>query len=136
MAQSVIISNDMLHEQENIAIPQQALIFYCVTRGTGILEWISPEYIGPDTSLQLISINCLGRNVSSANNLAIGTCTNVSYDGTIEVIESMLYVIASLQHPTSTVTCRNNGIGTSIHIEFNTTGKYMYALAYYIPCSF
>ena len=128
MAQSVIISNDILHEQENIAIPQQPLIFYCVTSGTAILEWKRPEYIG----LQLLSINGVERNFSSANNLAIGTCTNISYDGTIEVIESMLYayVIASLQHPTSTVAYRNNSVGTSIHLEFNTTGKYMYALTY------
>ena len=134
MAQSVLISNNVLHDQENIAIPQQPLIFTCVTRGTGILEWRSPEYIGSGNSLQLLSINCVGRNFSSANNLAIGTCTNVSYDGEIEVIESILYVVASLQHPTSIIICGNNGVGTSMHIGFNTTGEFVYTHTYVYIC--
>ena len=119
-----MISNDELGGQGNVAKPNQALVFTCVTRGSGILEWRSAEYIGIGNVLQLLSVNCVGRNFSSGNNLALGTCTNVTDDHGTEVIESELYVIASLLHPVSSVTCTNNGIGTSEEIIFNTTGRY------------
>ena len=123
VAQSVSIHNDALHDQSNIAKPNQPLVFTCVTRGSGILEWKSNEYIGTGSVLQLLSINCVGRNVSSSNNLAVGTCKNVAFDDGTEIIESELYIVASLWFPVSTITCRNNGVGTSEEISFNTTGK-------------
>ena len=123
MAQSVSIHNDALHDQNNVAKPNQPLVFMCVTRGSGILEWKSNEYIGTGNVLQLLSINCIGRNVSNSNNLAVGTCKSVTFDNGTEVIESELYIVASLRFPVSTITCRNNGVGTSEEISFNTTGK-------------
>ena len=124
MAQTIMLSSQILHDQEYVAKPQQLLVFTCVTVQSGILEWRSDEYIGQGIAIQLLSINCIGHNFSSGNNLAIGTCINVTNDGGAEVIVSELYVVASLQHPTATVTCRNNGVGTSMQIRFNTTGEY------------
>ena len=104
--------------EDKTAMPQQPITFICVTRNTGILEWFSPEYIGGGSIIQLLSINCVGTNISSGN--AIATCKSVTDDNGVEVIESELYITASELFPRSTVTCINNGRGSSESIQFWT----------------
>jgi hypothetical protein len=119
-----VILTTSLKEDNMVAVAFQPITFTCITRNTGILEWRSPEYIGDGNILQLLSINCVGTNKTSGNNLAIATCREISYDYGVEVIESELYLEALLQFPTSTVTCTNNGRGSSASIQFQTiTGK-------------
>lgn len=105
-----------------VAYPQQKLVFTCVTRGSLILEWCSDEYIGRNGDrLQLLSVNCVGANVTSDNSDASATCLSVfNVNGT--VIVSELHVTASLQHPQSTVSCKNAGLGSSRIFSFQTSG--------------
>ncbi len=88
-----------------VAVALQPVTFTCITRNSGILEWSSREYIEDGNIIQLFSINCVGTNTSSSNNLAVATCKEISYDHGVEIIESELYLEALLQFPTSTVTC-------------------------------
>ena len=114
-----------------VAVALQPITFTCTTRNTGILEWRSQEYIGDGNILQLLSINCVGNNATSGKKLAVATCKEITYDHGVEVIESELYLEALVQFPISTVTCTNNGRGSSASIQFQTIiGKYMYIILF------
>ena len=115
--------------RNKIAIFEQPITFTCVTRGSGILEWSSPEYIGEEITIQLVSVNCVGTNTSSSNKLAVATCKNVINDYGVEVIESELYIKASELFPMSTVTCINNARGSSDSIQFQAVDGKLWFLA-------
>ena len=107
--------------EDNVAVDQQLITFTCVTRHSGILEWSSPQYIGDGIILQLLSVNCVGTN--NSHKLAVATCKDIMYEYGIEVIKAELYLEASVQFPTSTVTCANNGRGSSESIQLQTVGE-------------
>jgi hypothetical protein len=109
---------------DRIVVSQQEVIFTCTTRGSPILEWFSEEYIGTGGDrLQFPSINCIGVNKTSRTNPnTVATCLSVILTGKT-VIQSQLIITASIDHPQATVTCSNNGLGTTKNITFVTVGK-------------
>ena len=107
--------------EDKVAVDQQSIKFTCATRHSGILEWSSHQYIGDGIILQLLSVNCIGTNKS--RKLAVATCKDIIYEYGIEVIKAELYQEASVQFPTSTITCTNNGRGSSSSVQFQTVGE-------------
>lgn len=112
---------------EQSPLPEQKVVFTCITRGTDILIWES-EYIGAN-GLDIIRIHGTGErnNVTSTSiNTTYATRVNVTVEDGVPVIVSQLFITASEQFPNSSVTCRidHNGPGQTIY--FNTTGMAIY----------
>ena len=107
-----------------IAYEGQRIIFTCVTRNSLILRWSSREYIGSgDSRLELFSS---GSEVYVTNNVDTNTFARriTTYnDSGVPIIESELHIIASLQHPTATIICDNNGHGVNKNVTFQTIGE-------------
>ena len=123
--------------KDKIAIFEQPITFTCVTRGSGILEWSSPEYIGEEgITIQLVSVNCVGTNTSSSNELAVATCKNVINDYGSEIIESELYIKASELFSMSTVTCINNARGSLDSIQFQAVDGKLHVVSNTIDAGF
>ena len=122
-AQEMVTLSSTLNA-DRVAVSQQQVVFTCVTRGSPILEWSSEEYIGTGgVELQFPSINCIGVNKTGHTDPnTVATCLSVSQTGET-VIQSQLIIIASVDHPQATVTCSNNGHGTTKSITFTTIGK-------------
>lgn len=121
-SQTVILSSNL--SEDHIAHPQQYIIFNCVVSGSDILEWRSEEYIGRgEDTLQLLAIDEIGTNVSNPNTKAVAKLVNVSNENGILIITSRLILRASLLYPVSTVSCSNNGHGSSKNITFLTQGE-------------
>jgi hypothetical protein len=119
-AQEMVTLSSTLNA-DRIAVSGQQVTFTCTTRGAPILEWFSEEYIatGGD-GLQFPSINCIGVNKTSRiDPNTVATCLGVSQTEKT-VIQSQLTIIASADHPQATVTCSNNGLGTTKNITFMT----------------
>ena len=106
-----------------IAHPQEMVVFTCIARGSGILNWFSTEYVGSDgLPLQILSGGNTVTVPSNSNPTTVATRINVTTNGEIMII-SELQVIASLQYPIATVTCSNGVIPQNI--TFQTVGEYM-----------
>ena len=118
VTQVVILNSTLEHfHDEYIAYPQQRVYFTCTTTGTNIQELYSSEYItGIDDRIQLHEGRHSGRG-RAANATIISVTTNELGE---KVIISQLSLIASTQYPVATVSCGNNGHGTSESIEFST----------------
>ena len=107
------------------AYPQQEVVITCTTRGSSILEWLSDHYIGADgEKLQLLSVNCLSTEVrSTIDPNTVATCLSVTEENGETVIVSELRIITSAQFATSTVTCANNGLGSSNSTTIRVQGE-------------
>lgn len=110
---------------ERIAYNQQEILFTCQVRGSNILEWNSGEYIGQGGfPLQLLSFNNTETNVSSTSNPSTyAVRRSVASENGQTVIVSDLRIIASVQYPNATVTCRTDSPNSSRNIAFQTMGK-------------
>ena len=112
-----------------VAYDQQTITFRCaiVTRGTGvhILSWLNDQYIGPgEEALQVTSDQEVGHRVNNSENpTTIATLVNSSIidpdTHSQSEIVSELHLIASLQHPASSVSCRLNSHGEPQTISFS-----------------
>ena len=60
--------------------------------------------------------------VNATDGTTYATRETVTEEDGVTVIESKLFITASDQHPTSSVTCRIDGNGPIKRISFNTTG--------------
>lgn len=103
---------------ELTAYPQDVVVFTCITRGTGILNWSSNEYIGNNgLLLQILSVG----NTTTVQSYLVpntsATRISITNDTGEIVIVSELRIIASLDYPTAIVTCNQNSI------NFSTIGK-------------
>ena len=110
-----------------LALPEQRVVFTCVTRDTEILTWQS-EYIGTNGH-DIIQIYSTGEsdNVTSPTvETTYATRVSVTEEDGVTVIVSRLFITASEQFPTSSVTCRINHDGPRQTISFNTTGMATY----------
>ena len=97
------------------------VIFMCVTKCLPILEWYSPEYIGSNGEvIQLLSVGNTEFVQSSVNDNTNATRTNVTKENNCSIIVSTLHVTASIQYPSSRVSCGNRGAGTNRTIMFYT----------------
>jgi hypothetical protein len=109
---------------ELIAYQQQAIVFTCTTRGSGILNWQSAEYIAPGTDglpLQILSLGNTTTLQSSSDPNTVATRIKVSNNNGVTVIVSELRIIASLMYPTATILCYIDAESPQ-KITFRTTG--------------
>ena len=107
-----------------LALPEQKVVFTCVTRDTDILIWQS-EYIGAN-GLDIIQIYGTGDRVnvtSTSIETTYATRVSSSEEDGVTVIVSQLFITASEQLPTSSVTCRINHGGPRQTISFSIIGK-------------
>ena len=116
MLNSTLIGGDL-------AYSRQRIVFTCVARNSTILEWQSNEHIGMDgDNIQIYSVGPRD-NVTSVTILTTyATRVSVTMENGITVIVSQLFITASEQFPTSSITCRINGQGPIKTISFDTTG--------------
>ena len=106
-----------------LAYPHQVVTFTCTTRGSGILEWRSVEYTG-NISLQILSLSHAPNSVVSRSNPdTVATRVSTTSENGVSVITSELLIIASTLYPNSTITCGNNGRGSTRNITFQTAGE-------------
>ena len=110
----VILNSTLEHLRgEYVAYPQQEVYFTCMTTGSNIQEWYSTEYItGIDDCIQLHE----GQRSGRANASIISVTVNALGE---KIIVSQLSLVASTQHPLSTVSCGNNGHGMRENITFS-----------------
>ena len=116
---------------EQSLVPEQRVVFTCITRGTDILIWQS-EYIGAN-GLDIIQIyRTGGRDNVTSTSIETTYATRVSSleENGVPVIVSRLFITASEQFPTSSVTCQINHDGPRQTISFNTTGMTTYNVHY------
>ena len=108
----------------HLALPGQRVVFTCVIRNSTLLEWQSNDYIGINgDNIQIYSVGSRTLNVTSVTiPTTYATRVNVTVEDGVPVIVSQLFITASEQFPTSSVTCRINGQGPQETISFNTTG--------------
>ena len=119
--QEVTLNGTLIHGE--LALPRQEIIFTCVTRNTTILVWESTDYIGEGgNDIQIISAGDSNMTTSLSNPDTYATRVSVSVEDGVTVIVSQLFITASEQFPTSSVTCRRYGQDPRKTIFFNTTG--------------
>ena len=107
----------------NLALPGQRVVFTCVTENSSILEWQSNEHIGTDgDDIQIYSVGSRVNVTSVTIPTTYATRVSVTMENGVTVIVSRLFITASDHFPTSSVTCRINGLGPVKTIFFNTTG--------------
>ena len=108
----------------HLALPQQRVVFTCVTRDTDILVWQS-AYIGANGQdiLQIYGTGSRDNVTSNINPTTYATRVSVTEENGVTVIVSQLFVTTSEHIPTSSVTCRINHDGPRQTISFNTTGS-------------
>ena len=124
----------------SIANDAQNVTFRCTIRGTGtILSWISDDYIGlGGVVLQFASIDSPGLIVSSSENpnttaTLINATTNAN-TGVTQIV-SELHITASVQYPTSAVSCRINSHGRANITTFRTVlSKELHAYGTWMYC--
>ena len=119
LEQEVILNSTL--RDGRYARPKQMVVFTCEARNTTLMVWRSAEYIGGGGD----QIEILSGGVASDETRLGGTVAtrvNTSSDNGITVIVSKLYIIASEEFPSSSVTCAINGRGSSQTINFTTTG--------------
>ena len=120
--QHVTLNSTIIREQS--PVPEQRVVFTCITRGTDILIWQS-EYIGANDH-DVIQIHGTGGrdNVTSPMvETTHATRANVTVENGVPVIVSQLFITVSEQFPTSSVTCRINHDGPRQTISFSIIGK-------------
>ena len=110
----------------NLSYAEQRIIFTCVTRNSTILEWQSNEYIGTDgDDIQIYSVGDRDNVTSVTIPTTYAIRDSVAVENGITVIVSRLFITASEQFPTVSVTCRINHDGPRQTISFSITGTCM-----------
>ena len=94
-----------------------------MTRSSTILEWQSNEYIGTDGDhIQIYSVGNRDNVTSVTIPTTYATRVSVTEENGITEIVSHLFITASDRFPTSSVTCRIDGLGPFKTIPFITVG--------------
>ena len=107
---------------ELTAYSNEPLIFTCTTRGSGILNWQSAEYIERDgLPLQILSLNNRTTEHSNSDPNTVATRINVTNNNGVIVIVSELRIKASSMYPTATIACYIDAEFPKM-ITFKTTG--------------
>ena len=110
--------------KQMIAYPGQSITFTCVTSDSDILQWSSSQYIGTgDIRLELYPDGDVDLEPSNANQHTFARRLSNTSNNEPPVIVSELHLIASLQHPVTTITCAKNGHGQNESITFRTNSK-------------
>ena len=108
----------------NLALEDQQVNFTCVTHSTdNIVTWVSDHYIGG--FLPIVFDDDPGVSHSNQQNPStVATLINATSNGGVMVIKSQLQIIASMQNPNSSISCRINSHGPMNATTFQTvSGK-------------
>ena len=111
-----------------VAYDGQEIVFRCRVIDSVVLTWISEEYIGTDgTVLQVSIAHQIGFTPPSTDiEDTVATLTNKTQMDGINVIDSELHIRATLLRPTSSVTCRKDGVGGAANMTtFRKGDNYM-----------
>ena len=115
-SENVVLTSTL--NSERITYPSMKITFTCITRGSNIQEWYSPEYItGVDDRIQLHE----GRR-SGSGRAANATIITIGMENETKVIVSELCIVTSSQYLMPTISCGNNGIGMRKNISFGECG--------------
>ena len=118
--QNVILTSTL--NAELAAYPQEMVIFTCTTKGSGILNWFSDEYIGMDgLPLQILSIGNTTTVKSSGDPNTVATRISVTNNNGVTEIVSELKIVATLMYPKATVLCYIDADSPQ-KISFTTAG--------------
>ena len=99
------------------ALPEQEVVFTCITRHSDVLQWSSNEYISSEgRSIQIYHNSTLWKGVSGGNACAMLVSTTIE-NGVI-VMVSELRITVSTQYPTATVQCDDNDHRSKQNITF------------------
>ena len=85
------------------------------------LEWLSDEYIGRGTNIKINSTGPRDNVTSIGNPTTYATLVSVINENGITVTVSQLFITASEEFPTASVTCQLDGHSARSTISFNTT---------------
>ena len=108
----------------HITYAQDIVVFSCTTRGSGVVNWFSDEYIGTDgLPLQLIAVGNTTTVQSTTDPNTVATRINVAYDNGVVVIVSELSIVTSLRYQMATVSCDNSDVQLRQSITFQTISK-------------
>ena len=107
-----------------LTYPLVEVTFNCTTRGSGILQWVSDQYIGINNPLQIVShANAPNMEVSEQNNNTIASRLTVTIDGNGEIIiSSQLRLMSEEKYLRSSIVCCNSALGVNRTITFFTSG--------------
>ena len=117
LAREVSLNSTLVHGR--YAVPNQNVIFTCMTKNATVLSWNSSEYIGLGNEFHIASA---GEARNRTRGTTVATRVHTYNDNGITVIVSQLHIIALEEISTSSVTCRINGEGPSETVHFITTG--------------
>ena len=110
----------------DIVCPGQVITFTCETRDSGVLVWISDDYIGEGSQLEFAEINDLPLVLrSSINSETVATfITNANINGTL-VLVSQLNITVSEAFLNPSVSCIHVRGGMTKTINFRLLGMYI-----------
>ena len=104
--------------------PDQDISLDCTTRGSTSIAWRSEEYIG-DQLLFSAMLQVEGESTNSSSvPSTVATLTRKYTDNGVQVLESTLRIVPSLNHLNSTVTCAHSDSGTTDQFVVQVVGKY------------
>ena len=118
---SDVVLTSTLHNGK-VALNHQRVVFTCTANtSSSIIHWSSNEYIGGGGyRLDLFSGDCVGASQNSSFVPATNaTCVSVTHENGINIIVSELHITATLQYPTSSVTCSINSHGVMNTTNFS-----------------
>ena len=103
--------------------PGKEITLNCTVRGSPGIEWRSQEYIGGQL-LITASFHEIGDNVSSHSiTSTVATLTRKYTDNGVQVLESTLSIVPSLNHLNSSATCVHTDNGNTDQFVVQVVGK-------------
>ena len=110
VGEEVLLTSNLANSGE--AYDGQEIVFNCRVIDSVVLTWTSDEYIGTDGALLQVSIaHNIGYSPPTDIEGTVVTLINKSQVNGMNVIDSELRIRATLLRPTSSVTCRKDGVG-------------------------
>ena len=110
------------------ACPGEEILFECVTIGSQILAWMSEDYIGQGTALNLTHISRTGAPAEALHSETSAMLMDVSIDKGSSKLTAMLKitVLESIKEKTHSVACLNIDVGTNTTVSFGVDGMYFH----------
>ena len=98
--------------------PGQEISFMCVTQDSPIIAWGSREYIDVGSLLEFAIFNNPGdKRISPINHDTVATLVNRNTEDGVQILSSVLRIVASAQFSTFSISCfHGNGTKSSITV--------------------
>ena len=121
--QSQVNLSSTIPDSDNIVRRGYSVTFTCVVRGSNILAWSSPQYIGMTNRLEFSSVSHPS-TIRKPNNYTTAVLESV-YHTTAEVeLTSTLHIIVQPYFNVSTVTCHSVGTDQVKSVDFRFSGMH------------